>query len=72
MIWYVVEFVVKSGVHAAYQVCAPQRKRKLRRGDKTTSMDEGNGDVAVGQQSTHATRQIRTRNPKESGLTTGH
>jgi hypothetical protein len=32
-----------------------KRKEKLRKGDNTTSMDYGNGDVAVGQQSTHAT-----------------
>jgi len=37
-----------------------------------SSMDQGNRDGAVGQRSTHATRRIQTRNPKESGLTTGH
>jgi hypothetical protein len=35
-------------------------------------MDYGIGDVAVGQQSTHATRRIQTRAPEDSGLTTGH
>jgi len=42
------------------------------RGDNTTSMDYGNGDVAVGQQSTHATRQIQTCDSEDSGLTTGN
>ena len=46
-------------------------KEKLRKGDDTTSMDYGNGDVAVGQRTIHATRRIRTRDPEESGLTTG-
>ena len=49
-----------------------KEKNKLRKGDHTTSMDYGNGDVAVGQRSTHATRRIQIRNPEESGLTTGH
>jgi len=49
-----------------------KRKEKLRRGDNTSSMDYWNGDGAVGQRSTHATRRIRNRDPEESGLTTGH
>jgi hypothetical protein len=53
-------------------ICDQQKKKKLRRGDNTTSMDQGNRDVVVGQRSTHATRRIRTRDPNQSGLTTGH
>ena len=34
-------------------------------------MDYGNGGVAVGLQSTHATRQIQTRDSEGSGLTMG-
>jgi hypothetical protein len=43
------------------------------RDDNTTSMNQGIGDRAAGQQrSTHATRRVQTCNPKESGLTTDH
>jgi len=59
--------------HMGRRLHRPEKeKEKLRKGENTTSMDYGSGDVAVGQRSTHATRRIQTRDPEEYGLTTGH
>ena len=49
-----------------------KNEKKIRKGDNTTSMHYGIGDVAAGQQSTYATRQVQTRDSKESGLTMDH
>ena len=48
------------------------RDRKIASSDSTTSIDQDNGDLAVGQQRTHATRQIWTRDPKKFNLTMDH
>ena len=53
-------------VHMLFDFWKEKKKEKLRRGDNTSSMKYGNGDGAVGQRSTHATRRIWTRDPEES------